>query len=159
MRCLERKTRQHNTTERQSNTTQLTQGSYFSKKKLPRVGFEPTTIRLLGVALSVHVHVRLIPSQLAGEKSFSLSLHRNTCELTENEDMYCTFIRPMRIMLRNLPIFLFFYSSKIYPFFFLFILLFFLFFFLKLTYNDKKTNLTPVIILQHDRNLYIVFKR
>ena len=43
---------QHNTTERQSNTTQLAQGSYFSKKKLPRVGFEPTTVRLLGVALT-----------------------------------------------------------------------------------------------------------
>ena len=35
-----------------SNTTQLAQGSYSSKKKLPRVGFEPTTVRLLGVALT-----------------------------------------------------------------------------------------------------------
>ena len=42
MRCLERKARQHNTTERQSNTTQLTQGSIFQRKKLPRVGLEPT---------------------------------------------------------------------------------------------------------------------
>ena len=33
MGCLERKTRQHNTAERQSNTTQLAQGSHFSKKK------------------------------------------------------------------------------------------------------------------------------
>ena len=38
--------------ERQSNTTQLAQGSYFSKKKLPRVGFEPMTVRLLGVVLT-----------------------------------------------------------------------------------------------------------
>ena len=30
--------RQHNTTERQSNTTQLAQGSYFSKKNLPTLG-------------------------------------------------------------------------------------------------------------------------
>ena len=49
---LREKERQGNTTERQSNTTQLAQGSYFSKKKLPRVGLEPTTIRLLGVALT-----------------------------------------------------------------------------------------------------------
>ena len=38
--------------ERQGNITQLAQGSYFSKKKLPQVGFEPTTVRLLGVALT-----------------------------------------------------------------------------------------------------------
>ena len=31
MKCSER--RQRNTTERQSNTTQLAQGNYFSKKK------------------------------------------------------------------------------------------------------------------------------
>ena len=49
---LERKAKQHNTTERQSNTTQLTQGWYFSKKKLPQVGFESTTVRLLGNALT-----------------------------------------------------------------------------------------------------------
>ena len=50
---LREKERQGNTTtERQSNTTQLAQGSYFSKKKLPWVGFEPTTVRLLGVALT-----------------------------------------------------------------------------------------------------------
>ena len=48
MRCLERKARQHNTTERQSNTTQLAQGSIFQRKKLPRVGLEPMTVRLLG---------------------------------------------------------------------------------------------------------------
>ena len=50
MRRSERRqgnTTQHNTT--QHNTTQLAQDSYFSKKKLPRVGFEPTTVRLLGV--------------------------------------------------------------------------------------------------------------
>ena len=52
LRKKERKTRQHHTTERQSNTTQLAQDSYFSKKKLPRVGFEPTTVSLLGVALT-----------------------------------------------------------------------------------------------------------
>ena len=51
MRRLERKARQHNTTERQSNTTQLAQGSYYSKKKL---GWDSntTTICLLGVALT-----------------------------------------------------------------------------------------------------------
>ena len=38
--------------ERQGNTTQLTQGGYFQRKKLPQVGFESTTIRLLGVALT-----------------------------------------------------------------------------------------------------------
>ena len=35
----------NNTTERQSNTTQLARNSHFSKKNwLPRVGLEPTTI-------------------------------------------------------------------------------------------------------------------
>ena len=43
------KATEHN---RKTKTTQLAQGSYFSKKKLPRVGFEPTTVRLLGVALT-----------------------------------------------------------------------------------------------------------
>ena len=39
-RCSERKARQHNTTERQSNSMQLTHGSY-SKKKLPRYDSNP----------------------------------------------------------------------------------------------------------------------
>ena len=38
MRSLERKARQHNTTERQGNTTQLAQGSHFSKKKVASGG-------------------------------------------------------------------------------------------------------------------------
>ena len=52
---LGKKARQHNTTERQSNTTQHNTTrprqlfSKKTKKKLPRVGFEPTTVRLLGV--------------------------------------------------------------------------------------------------------------
>ena len=45
MRYLERKAKQH-------NTTQLAQGRYFSKKKLPRVGLEPTTVSLLGDSLT-----------------------------------------------------------------------------------------------------------
>ena len=49
---LRKKGKQHNTTERQSNKTQLAQGSYFSTKKLPQVGFKPTTVGLLGVALT-----------------------------------------------------------------------------------------------------------
>ena len=52
MKCSER--RQGNTTQqkdkaKQHNTTQLAQDSYFQRKKLPRVGFEPTSVRLLGV--------------------------------------------------------------------------------------------------------------
>ena len=66
MRCLERKARQHNTTERQSNTTQLAQGSIFQRKKLPRVGLEPTTVRLLGNALT---NFATEATQLAGLKS------------------------------------------------------------------------------------------
>ena len=46
---LRKKARQHNITERKSHTTQLAQDSYFSRKKLPRVGLEPTTVCLLGV--------------------------------------------------------------------------------------------------------------
>ena len=43
----------NNTTERQSNTTQLARNSHFSKKNwLPRVGFEPTTISSPGDALT-----------------------------------------------------------------------------------------------------------
>ena len=43
----------NNTTERQSNTTQLAQNSHFSKKNwLPRVGLEPTTISFPGDALT-----------------------------------------------------------------------------------------------------------
>ena len=42
-----------NTTERQSNTTQLARNSHFSKKNwLPRVGLKPTTSSLLGNALT-----------------------------------------------------------------------------------------------------------
>ena len=42
-----------NATESQSNTTQLTQNSHFSKKNwLPRVGLEPTTISFPGDALT-----------------------------------------------------------------------------------------------------------
>ena len=46
---LGKKARQHNTTERQNNTTQLAQNSYFQRKKLPQVAFEPSIVRLLGV--------------------------------------------------------------------------------------------------------------
>ena len=42
----------------------LAQGSYFSKKKLPRVGFEPTTVCLLGIALKA-----TDAAQLAGLES------------------------------------------------------------------------------------------
>ena len=45
--------RQGNTTQQKDeathNTTQLARDSYFQRKKLPRLGFEPTTVRLLGV--------------------------------------------------------------------------------------------------------------
>ena len=44
--------KEHNTIERQSNKTQPAQGSIFQRKKLPRVGLEPTTVRLLGDALT-----------------------------------------------------------------------------------------------------------
>ena len=47
------KAKQHNTTERQSNTTQPARNSHFSKKNwLSWVGFEPTTIRIVGDALT-----------------------------------------------------------------------------------------------------------
>ena len=52
--------------ERQGNTTQLAQDSYFSKRKLPRVGFEPTTVQLLGVALT---NLATEAAQLAGLES------------------------------------------------------------------------------------------
>ena len=51
-RCLERQGN-NNTTERQSNTTQLARNSQFSRKNwLPRVGLKPMTISLLGDALT-----------------------------------------------------------------------------------------------------------
>ena len=47
-RCWERQGNNNNTTERQSNTIQLTRNSHFSKKNWPpRVGPEPTTISLV----------------------------------------------------------------------------------------------------------------
>ena len=52
-RCWERQGNNNNTTERQSNTTQLARNSHFSKKNwLPRVGLEPTTISSPGDALT-----------------------------------------------------------------------------------------------------------
>ena len=51
LREMLRKARQHNnnTTERQSNTTQLVRNSHFSKKNcLPQVGLDPTTIHFPG---------------------------------------------------------------------------------------------------------------
>ena len=54
LREMLRKARQHNnnTTERQSNTTQLTRNSHFYKKNWPpRVGLDPTTIHFPGNAL------------------------------------------------------------------------------------------------------------
>ena len=52
-RDAERQGNNNNTTERQSNTTQLARNSHFSKKNwLPRVGLEPTTISSPGDALT-----------------------------------------------------------------------------------------------------------
>ena len=48
-----KKGKEHNTTERQSNTPQLSQNSHFSKKNwLPRVGLKPTTISFPGHTLT-----------------------------------------------------------------------------------------------------------
>ena len=73
-RCWERQGN-NNTTERQSNTTQLTRNSHFSKKNwLPRVGLEPTTISSPGDALN---NWATEAAQLAGPnpayKSWSIS--------------------------------------------------------------------------------------
>ena len=49
----ERQGNNNNTTERQSNATQLARNSHFSNKNwLPRVGFKPTTISSPGDALT-----------------------------------------------------------------------------------------------------------
>ena len=67
---MPRKTRQQQqTTERQSNTTQLVRNSDFSKKNwLPRVGFEPTTISSPGDALII-TNLATEAAQLAGLES------------------------------------------------------------------------------------------
>ena len=55
----ERQGNNNNTTERQSNATQLARNSHFSKKYwLPRVGFEPTTISSPGDALTNYISYR-----------------------------------------------------------------------------------------------------
>ena len=67
MGCLRQGKATH-TTERQSNTTQLTQSSHFSKKHwLPRVGFKPTDTYI--ILPNVYVHVFSRPHLLASISS------------------------------------------------------------------------------------------
>ena len=64
---LRKKARQHNTAERQSNTTQLAQGSYFSKKKLAASGGSRTHDRPLSMML--------LPTELPRQLSWLGSNH------------------------------------------------------------------------------------
>ena len=87
---LREKERQGNTTQQKDkaiNTTQLAQGSYFSKKKLTRVGFEPTTIRLLDIALTntctihIPVHDYVYVCRLFGANKQHVDIWNGTCTL------------------------------------------------------------------------------
>ena len=68
----------NNTTERQSNTTQLARNSNFSKKNwLPQVGLEPTTISSPGDALTHHI------------RNHSWIIH---CTCKHNRENACTYV-------------------------------------------------------------------
>ena len=87
MKCSER--RQRNTTERQSNTIPLAQGSYFSKKKAALSGTRTTTV---GVALTnTHMCTYMKKTYLVGpdklycgtplSRQCSYELHLYICKL------------------------------------------------------------------------------
>ena len=84
---LEKKARQRNTRERQSNTTQLAQGSYFSKKKLPWVGFKPMAVRLLGVR-SYQLSYR---GSSAGWARITYTIQSNQSTLTKASQTRCSY--------------------------------------------------------------------
>ena len=75
----EGKATQHNRKTKQHNTTQLAQDSCFQRKKLPRVEFEPTTVRLLGVR-SYQLSNR---GSLAGWARITYTIHSNQSTSTK----------------------------------------------------------------------------
>ena len=88
-RCWERQGNNNNTTEKQSNTTQLAQNSHWKKSFfwLPRVGFKPTTISSPGNALT---NWATEAAQLAGlESCIQITQHLNLIHRwTQTDTMY-----------------------------------------------------------------------